>query len=239
MNKDWYQVCKTFAELTSIPVERAVGLSLLLWIGRDIGDVSATGVKEYPIFIQMLEGKKPFQGRWSKSEERKKTKGTVRPDDDPTCYAFKDFWDDYDHKKSFKESKAAYSKLGEEDRLSIKNTIGAYVADTPDKRYRLHACTYINQRRWEDYRDTEINTTVPESGAYVEDYKKYLFENAPKYTILLSYQDYESLRNEDWRKSIKSNVGPSILRDLVRRAHADRGSKTVYEKFLELLKAAE
>lgn len=239
MNKDWYQACAAFSELTNIPVERAVGLSLLLWIGRDIGDVSATGVREYPAFLKMLEGKKPFNGRWAKSEERKKTKGTVRPDDDPTCYPFKDFWNDYGKKKAIKEAKLAYSKLGEEVRAEIKRTLQFYLNDSPDLQYRLMPSTYINSSRWEDYREVEINTTVPESGSYVEDYKKYLFEYAPKYTFLLSYQDYESLRNEDWKKSIKSNVGPSILRDLVQRAHADRGSKTVYEKFLELLKAAE
>ena len=151
MSKDWLNKCAAYANTSDIPEARAIQLSVLLWVNQNIGAIEDFDSAKYNDFSLILEGCKPFTGRWVKSEERKKTKGAIRPDDDPTCYTWAEFWDDYGKKKSTKESKLAYSKLGEEDRAEIKRTLPFYLADTPDLQYRLLGATYVNSRRWEDY----------------------------------------------------------------------------------------
>ena len=151
MNKDWLNKCWGYAKATGIPEARAVQLSVLIWVNRDIGEVEDFDSGKYADFAAILDGSRPFTGRWLKSEDKKKTKGAIRPDNDPTEYPWEQFWDDYGKKKATKESKLAYSKLGEEDRAEIKRTLQFYITDTPDLQYRLLGSTYINSRRWEDY----------------------------------------------------------------------------------------
>jgi len=67
-----------------------------------------------------------------------------------TCYAFNDFWKDYNKKVDRKRCEKLYDKLTEADRQKIKDTINLYVATHKDRKYRKNPQTYLNGRNWED-----------------------------------------------------------------------------------------
>lgn len=68
-----------------------------------------------------------------------------------TEYPFEKFWNLYDKKVGNKDKiKVKYEKLKEEERESIMETLPLYLKSTPEKIYRRHPDTYLNQRGWED-----------------------------------------------------------------------------------------
>jgi hypothetical protein len=81
-----------------------------------------------------------------------------------TCYAFNDFWKDYNKKIDRKRCEQLYSKLTEDDRQKIKDTIHLYVATHKDRQYRKNPQTYLNNRNWEDdLADVKIKNEIPKS----------------------------------------------------------------------------
>lgn len=62
------------------------------------------------------------------------------------------FWKLYDYKKSKPTAERAWKKLKKTDIANLLKAIPDYVASTPDKQFRKHPSTYINQRCWEDER---------------------------------------------------------------------------------------
>lgn len=64
--------------------------------------------------------------------------------------SFQAFWKLYDKKIGKMIALIAWTKIDDEDIDSIMNVVEKYVQATPDKRYRPHASTFLNQRRWED-----------------------------------------------------------------------------------------
>lgn len=67
--------------------------------------------------------------------------------DDPL---FNEFWNLYDYKKSKPKCYKSFIKLSDKDKINCIKSVQRYVDSTPDKNYRKHPLTYINQRGWED-----------------------------------------------------------------------------------------
>lgn len=66
-------------------------------------------------------------------------------------YSFERAWDLYQKKVGLKEKlRAKWNKLPLKDRKAAIEHIPLYVQATPDKTYRKHFQTYLNQRGWED-----------------------------------------------------------------------------------------
>lgn len=64
---------------------------------------------------------------------------------------FERFWDIYSKKVGKKDKvKAKFLKLSKADRAKIFETLPAYVASTPDSRYRKNPETYLNNESWND-----------------------------------------------------------------------------------------
>lgn len=67
-------------------------------------------------------------------------------------FGFDDFWSAYDHKKSKPLAQKAWRQINPDDNLlsAILHAVHAYVRNTPDKKYRKHPATWLNQKCWED-----------------------------------------------------------------------------------------
>lgn len=84
-----------------------------------------------------------------KGEEKDKEKDNISCacDDEE----FERFWNLYDKKTGEKgKIKAKFLKLSKSDRAKIFETLPAYVAATPEKRYRKNPETYLNNKSWND-----------------------------------------------------------------------------------------
>lgn len=81
---------------------------------------------------------------------------------------FNRFWNMYDYKKGDKTKvKKKFLSLSRADREKIFETLPLYVESTPDKQYRKHPQTYLNNRSWEDeilQRNTPQNTPIANLG---------------------------------------------------------------------------
>ena len=76
---------------------------------------------------------------------------TVDLGDSDGDYSFETAWDLYQKKVGPKDKlKAKWNKLPLKDRKAAIAHIPLYVQSTPDKQYRKHFQTYLNQRGWED-----------------------------------------------------------------------------------------
>lgn len=72
-------------------------------------------------------------------------------DNKNSILSFDDFWQMYDRRTgSKKKCQEKYSKISEEDRQKIKSHVPKYVSSTPDKQFRKHPLTYLNQESWND-----------------------------------------------------------------------------------------
>ena len=76
---------------------------------------------------------------------------------------FESFWNLYDHRKDKQKAKSLWMKLSEEDINLIRKTISRYLAETPDKKFRKHPSTYLNQKTWLDYvrSDGKVDESIP------------------------------------------------------------------------------
>jgi len=64
---------------------------------------------------------------------------------------FSQFWELYDYKKGDKSKLLnKWNGFSDEIRQDIMDTLPAYIASTPDKKYRKHPQTYLNNKSWED-----------------------------------------------------------------------------------------
>ena len=63
---------------------------------------------------------------------------------------FQDFWDAYDHKKSRVKAEVAWKRLKQGDKEKAMEVIPAYVRSTPNKKFRKHPTTWLNQECWND-----------------------------------------------------------------------------------------
>ena len=64
--------------------------------------------------------------------------------------AFEMFWNLYDKKVSINMAKKSFMQLTLEEMGKAIKSVKAYVDSTPNKEYRKHPTTWINQKCWED-----------------------------------------------------------------------------------------
>ena len=64
--------------------------------------------------------------------------------------SFEDFWNLYDYKQNKPKSTTAWNKLKQKDKEAIISYLPMYIESTPDKSYRKHPTTFLNNRGWED-----------------------------------------------------------------------------------------
>jgi hypothetical protein len=65
-------------------------------------------------------------------------------------YPFEKFWNEYDCKVGRAEAIKKWEKLTPLEITKIKDHVPAYVSSTPEKEYRKHPVTYLNQKTWKD-----------------------------------------------------------------------------------------
>ena len=70
--------------------------------------------------------------------------------DNNTLEQFNKFWLLYDKKINKPYCIKKWNKLKEEEHNNILTSLKAYIKATPDKQYRKHPATYLNNRTWED-----------------------------------------------------------------------------------------
>lgn len=70
---------------------------------------------------------------------------------------FDDFWNLYDYKKSKPTALKAWNKIPHETKVKIMGVIPDYLRATPEKKYRKHPSTWLNQECWND----EIEANEP------------------------------------------------------------------------------
>jgi hypothetical protein len=63
---------------------------------------------------------------------------------------FEHFWMLYGRRGSKHEAELAWKKLTREEMIDATTYAPAYVQETPDFKYRLHACRYLRRRIWKD-----------------------------------------------------------------------------------------
>ena len=63
---------------------------------------------------------------------------------------FEDWWLWYDYKKSKEKAKKSWNTLTEQEKDLALQTVQNYVQSTPDKTFRKHPTTYLNQKCFND-----------------------------------------------------------------------------------------
>lgn len=72
---------------------------------------------------------------------------TKQEDGVPT---FDDFWEAYDKKVDRPRSERLWKKLKKEEKIQLMEYIPKYKDATPDKQYRKHPATFLNNKSWND-----------------------------------------------------------------------------------------
>jgi len=63
---------------------------------------------------------------------------------------FEEFWDLYDYKKSKDKAEKAWKTLNKEEKALALHHAPLYVKSTPDKQFRKHPTTYLNNKNFND-----------------------------------------------------------------------------------------
>jgi uncharacterized protein YdaU (DUF1376 family) len=63
---------------------------------------------------------------------------------------FEEWWIWYDYKVSKDKAKKSWNKLNEQEKDLALQSVQAYVRSTPDKSFRKHPTTYLNQKSFND-----------------------------------------------------------------------------------------
>ena len=74
-------------------------------------------------------------------------------------WRFEDWWLWYDYKISKDKAKKAWDKLNEQEKHLALEKVAQYVESTPDKSFRKHPTTYLNQKSFNDEIITRNNTS--------------------------------------------------------------------------------
>ena len=73
---------------------------------------------------------------------------------------FEDWWLWYDYKISKDKAKKSWNKLNEREKDLALQSVQAYVESTPDKSFRKHPTTYLNQKSFNDEIITRNNNNT-------------------------------------------------------------------------------
>ena len=96
--------------------------------------------------VKHLEASKVDKSIVDKSKVNKNTVNNIKIN-----IPFEDFWNLYDYKVGNKiKTQKNWESLKDEERLAIIKHLPLYVNSTPDKQFRKHPLTYLNNRGWED-----------------------------------------------------------------------------------------
>jgi hypothetical protein len=104
----------------------------------------------------------PTTGTWAPAS-RRKTKSALRPESDPTCYSFEEFYADYGYKRDKHSAAQLWRKLTEKDRQAIRRALPMYKEDSLVKGeqaekgdfipHRQLPSTFINKKTWMSYEE--------------------------------------------------------------------------------------
>jgi uncharacterized protein YdaU (DUF1376 family) len=78
---------------------------------------------------------------------------------------FEEFWDLYDYKKSRDKAEKAWKSLNKEEKALALQHAPLYVNSTPDKQFRKHPTTYLNNK---NFNDEIIEPTISTKLTYAE-----------------------------------------------------------------------
>lgn len=97
-------------------------------------------------------------------EERESRKRKLKPITDE--YTFERWWKLYDHKVGRDKCEVKWHNvLTAAERRAATTHTPLYVASTPDKTYRKHPYTYLNQKCWKDTVSGDVQTRLVEADA--------------------------------------------------------------------------
>lgn len=110
------------------------------------------------------------QSQVKESKVNKNTKYNGESKDSPAEFSFENVWEQYGKKGNRKTSEAKWGRLSNPNKALALKHIPEYVKATPDKQYRKHFETYINQEVWNDNvlsnesssKRQEINQSMPD-----------------------------------------------------------------------------
>jgi len=89
-------------------------------------------------------------------------KKKVNKESNNNMFDFEQFWNIYDKKVSRQKAQKLFDKLSTKDREQIFATLPAYIASTPEKKFRKDPATYLRNRAWEDEIISAITEKKPE-----------------------------------------------------------------------------
>jgi len=78
---------------------------------------------------------------------------------------FEEFWDLYDYKKSRDKAEKAWKSLNKEEKALALQHAPVYAQSTPDKQFRKHPTTYLNNK---SFNDEIIERTISTKLSYAE-----------------------------------------------------------------------
>jgi len=64
--------------------------------------------------------------------------------------SFDDFWDLFDNKKSRDKCERKWHLMTVKDQQDCMDSLPRYIKETPDKQFRKHPATYLNNKSWQD-----------------------------------------------------------------------------------------
>lgn len=116
--------------------------------------------------LQTQSERNAIKGKEKKGKEKKSITPASAGDTadlspaEPWKAEFEQFWNAYAKKTGRPACETKFRKLRAEDRALILERVPAYVASTPEVKYRKNPLTYLNGRHWED----EIPSPTPQPG---------------------------------------------------------------------------
>jgi hypothetical protein len=113
----------------------------------------------------------PESGQFILNSKRK-TRSAPRPESDPTCYTFDQFYEDYGYKRDKHTASQLWRKLSEKDRLAVKRALPMYKEDSLVKGeqaangvfipHRQLPSTFLNKRTWLSYEEERYVSKHPQ-----------------------------------------------------------------------------
>ena len=152
--------------------------------------------------------------------------------------SFDQFWNAYDNKKSREKVECKWYSLSAKDQTACMESLPKYIKATPDRQFRKHPATYLNQKCWndsiyvkEEERQTYTEPSQPTSSTYqpkefdraegIQHLRDKLKSNYENGGYLLDYGDVYTTILRDFIE-IPKEVGFKIHQDAVTEATRTR-----------------
>ena len=95
--------------------------------------------------------------------------------------SFDIFWDTFDNKKSREKVERKWYSMSVTDQQACMDSLPSYIKSTPDRAFRKHPSTYLNQKCWEDTiysKDEQTQTYKEPTQPTVSTYETKPFDRA-------------------------------------------------------------